>query len=346
MAYIIIFCIIFLILLIEYVTRMIVYKIILGISFREYLLQFGYRPNKYLVKVNNELKYVPLKNYQCLDFKINNYAFRGTDLKYDIRFDNNITKIAFLGDSTPFGAGIYNNKYIYSELLEAYIMVNHLKPIKSINAAVPSYTIKQIYDRLLADVLEWNPKIVILLGFGNDINLYNYLGEKWHPGATWSNLRFNLGYKLNIKLAEISAVYNLFVHFKPQIKTKASKIYNDAVINHITEYLLKIIRILNEKQIKTIVLDNPFNSNMIGNYCEEGGNDVYSYQLSEYRKSLERVCRQTNTRFIELHEFENQTKLIYDFSHFSTLGHRKVANILAKELDEYFVNENHGNLKL
>ena len=65
-----------------------------------------------------------------------------------------------------------------------------------INAGVPSYNLRQSYDRLVLDVLNQveYPTIVATFQAANDVFLLTQYRDSWTPEVTWADIRFEQGW--------------------------------------------------------------------------------------------------------------------------------------------------------
>jgi len=123
--------------------------------------------------------------------KINESGFRVVPC----HLDNDKNKKSFIvvnsGDSIPFGVAVKNDK-TYPYFLAKLFKENGLS-INVINAGIPSYNLRQSFDRLRLEVFpkyELSRIPVITLQQANDVFLLSYYREKWNPGTTWADRRF------------------------------------------------------------------------------------------------------------------------------------------------------------
>ena len=326
--------------LLEVGVRFVVFPLFIGESYRKNLLKSGYWPRRYMVKVDDEVRFILRKNYSCKDFRINSHGFRGGELKKSIKKDKNFIKIALIGDSIPFGSGMANNKNIYSDLTESYLSVELQRPVKFINGAVPSYTIRQSYRRLVRDISPWNPGIIVAQGFLNEVSLARYLGDRYSPGMTWTDYRFDLTGKFHLAASEFSAFYNLFfTRSKNQGKEEWHHNLTEKVWEEITLYLHKIKDFLQERGISLVILDNPV---CYSNFADNPG---IAEDIRKYRYIIKQFCGENNAQntgnpagvhFLDLEAFDDDRTLFLDFTHFSAKGHRALAAMLSQKIIRLF----------
>lgn len=114
--------------------------------------------------------------------------------------------IVLLGDSVPFGAGVKDDEtypfYLDSLLREVSM------PVRAVNAGVPSYTIRQSFDRLKLDVLKYYPHpLLITLQAANDVSLAVQLMQDYNPNKTAVDLGFNKSWPKNRFLKKLAIIH-------------------------------------------------------------------------------------------------------------------------------------------
>jgi hypothetical protein len=100
--------------------------------------------------------------------------------------------IVCAGDSVPFGAGVRDNETYSSYLAQSLAREGLMVGV--INAGVPSYNLRQSFDRLHTDVLDQSLSsriIVVTLEAANDISLVSHYKEDWNPDRTWAQVRWS-----------------------------------------------------------------------------------------------------------------------------------------------------------
>jgi hypothetical protein len=101
--------------------------------------------------------------------------------------------VVCLGDSVPFGAGIGNEVTYPTFLAETLSEQGYRYYV--INAGVPSYNLKQSFEKLKIEVFSHvkpSDVQVITVQAANDISLLTYYRENWTPDLTWADVRFNI----------------------------------------------------------------------------------------------------------------------------------------------------------
>jgi hypothetical protein len=118
--------------------------------------------------------------------------------------DNKNFIIVSAGDSVPFGLAVGNiNTYPYN--LERLLHDNGFS-INVVNIGIPSYNMRQSFDRLRLEVLphfELARIPIITLQVSNDVFLLILYREKWNPNVTYADQRYKKKASLFQKLASI-----------------------------------------------------------------------------------------------------------------------------------------------
>lgn len=99
--------------------------------------------------------------------------------------------IVCAGDSLPFGEGVINTQTYPYHL--AKLCKEKGLPLNVLNTGVPSYNLRQSFDRLRFDVYphyDISRIPVITLQVANDVFLLSFYREKWFPEMTWAERRF------------------------------------------------------------------------------------------------------------------------------------------------------------
>lgn len=97
--------------------------------------------------------------------------------------------IVCLGDSVPFGAGVKDTS-AYPSVLQM-IVSRACADLSVINAGVPSYNLRQSFDRLWLDVVPKFTNInLITIQAANDISLLTQYRADYSPDKTWADIRW------------------------------------------------------------------------------------------------------------------------------------------------------------
>lgn len=185
---------------------LIMFSILFTLFLGEILLQVTYRIKEnhwllknaafrvnYIVSTDDRRQYTLRPNYSDseYDIHINQWGERKTP--QDEKLENNRNIIVCLGDSVPFSAAT-SGWPTYPAYL-AQNLTNEGFKYYVINAGVPSYNLRQSFDRLELGVFKHvgveNVKVITVQA-GNDIALLAYYRENWTPELTWADVRFNI----------------------------------------------------------------------------------------------------------------------------------------------------------
>lgn len=114
---------------------------------------------------------------------INARGFRGALLAKEVP-----SIVAALGDSVPFGAGVRDDE-TYPARLDT-VLASIMPGTRVLNAGVPSYNMRQSFDRLRHDVLKHYDKqlTVVTVQAANDVSLLTWYRQAWTPEVTWAGL--------------------------------------------------------------------------------------------------------------------------------------------------------------
>ena len=127
----------------------------------------------------NLKKNISLKEDISIFTDTNRLRVREEDFNHNL--NDNSNKVIFLGDSVPFGWGVNYEDSIPG----AFEKIN--KKFTVINAAVPSYTIKQSVDKFIEELKDVKNINYIYISNFNPLDLYLMFGKKWDESLNWSN---------------------------------------------------------------------------------------------------------------------------------------------------------------
>ena len=113
-------------------------------------------------------KLIPMQNSYTHSFPVstNSYGFR--DREYSTKADQNTVRILVLGDSLTFGVGVAFED-TYPKRLESMLNSRGTERYEVINAGVGAYDTWQEVSFLKTEGLQFNPNIVVLGLYANDI---------------------------------------------------------------------------------------------------------------------------------------------------------------------------------
>jgi len=170
---------------------------------------------EYIIPTEDSRRYTlrPFFYDKVQNMPINQWGERITPQNESPEYQRN--SIVCIGDSVPFGFGV-SHWETYPFFL-ANILQSRGFPIYVINSGVPSYNVRQSFEKLKREVFLHVPpeniKIIILQA-ANDISLWSYYRENWNEDVTWADVRFNLH---KFPLVDRSAIFNYINQvFSPQ----------------------------------------------------------------------------------------------------------------------------------
>ena len=175
-------------------------------------------PHVKIVKDRRKFTLLPGYNVNKEGLKIDEWGFRAGPAP--IGKDSMIVVTA--GDSVPFGVAV-KNKNTYPFFLAKLFHKNGYS-VDVLNSGVPSYNLRQSFDRLRIEVIPrfgLNRIPVITMQAANDIFLLSYYREKWTPDITWADRRF---IKKTSWWQNFAIVYYGDIAIKKIFKSKAKKI--------------------------------------------------------------------------------------------------------------------------
>jgi hypothetical protein len=140
----------------------------------------------YAIPVKDRREFTLNPGYRDQSISINELGFRGPLV--DPVATQGTPVVCVIGDSVPFGYGVSDSDaypYILDQLFQG-----SGKYVRVINAGIPSYTIRQSFDRLWKDVLPRYACNVVVLQAANDFSLLTNYRDDWTPDLTWASMRF------------------------------------------------------------------------------------------------------------------------------------------------------------
>ncbi len=118
--------------------------------------------------------------------------------------------IVCAGDSVPFGAGVKDDE-TYCSYLARLLPANGLA-CGVLNAGVPSYNLRQTFDRIRLDVLprvRAGRTVVVVVEAANDISLLTHYKDDWTPDRTWADARWSASWVGRPLIQKIALVFYL-----------------------------------------------------------------------------------------------------------------------------------------
>ncbi|HUV15790.1 MAG TPA: SGNH/GDSL hydrolase family protein [Pelolinea sp.] len=172
-------------------------ELLLQLNFRIKNGQWLWESNQfkvdYIIPTDDRRQYTLRPDYYDVvqNMPINKRGERTTEQPLSLEDTQNV--IVCLGDSVPFGFGVGNND-TYPFFL-AKTLAERGFNYYVINGGIPSYNLRQSFDRLKFDVLkhiEIKDIKVVTIQAANDISLMLHYRENWTPDLTWADVRFNI----------------------------------------------------------------------------------------------------------------------------------------------------------
>jgi hypothetical protein len=263
------------------------------------------------------------------------------------------------GDSVPFGAGVPDEETYSSHL--ARILSARGVDVGVINAGVPSYNLRQSWDRVHLDVLpkyQSRPILVVTLEAANDISLLTYYGDDWSADKTWSKVRW-AGTWAGPRFQRLAIVHygaRSLAAFRPPRSAHAeartpgslSASKTDAMLEHARQVLLAELTFFEGHSMAVVLLPiDPFYyqlKNQNQNQRLEGWQQYNQYVtewdalIRRYNDVLREVSREfPNTYFFDsrvVMDAHDRNVLYLDYLHRSPIGNKILASALAEFLME------------
>jgi len=143
----------------------------------------------YTKPVSDRRKYSLRENYrdEKIGLHIDGKGFRRNEQETRAQ-----AVLVALGDSVPFGAGVADKDTYPSRLNRLLAEKFPGENISVLNAGVPSYNLRQSFDRLDFEVRKKISQRIVLVTIqaANDISLLTHYRDCWSPDVTWADVRF------------------------------------------------------------------------------------------------------------------------------------------------------------
>jgi len=261
---------------------------------------------------------------------INTLGFRGAPVPI-----NSELVYVVLGDSIPFGSGV-RDEQTYPYILDK--LISGVCPnIRVLNAAVPSYNLRQSFDRFYLDVLKYYKNIpLVIINTAKDISLFAYFGESYNADVTWAALRWSKAWKPKNILYKL-AILNYLE--KALHREKYKCLPSAKLIENIHKILETNLNLLKARSMTVILLPiDPFyyhvqypikrNNPLKLWICKDYINNWKSL-IDDFNAELEALSREydnvffLDTRYIM--DEQNRDEMYLDFCHYSAKGNQIVA---------------------
>lgn len=161
----------------EMTVRIIVFllSLVLAVLIAEILLRFFYPQNLNITKLDQELSFVHKKSITSIlqrqefstQVRISSQGLR--DREFERVKPSNVTRIAIVGDSFVFGFGV-EEKDTFSKILERKLNLGGAASYEVMNFGISGYGTEQELLLIKNEVLAYDPDIVVLSFYPNDVD--------------------------------------------------------------------------------------------------------------------------------------------------------------------------------
>ncbi len=254
-------------------------------------------------------------------------------------------RVVFLGDSVPFGWGVADDS-TYPSAFQQLLLENGID-LAVINAAVPSYNIRQSLDRWTSSRGRFGNVTLIFLQAANDISLASHFQRDWTPDVTWASLRFQLPDAFRPRLSALTfylerSAASIAGHGDGSWSTREVEI-------NLRSELARFLRDREADGIRVVVLPiDPFyyqtkkeerNAALPLTAANRSYVEHWSAMVGSVNQCLADICGDhANAAFFDtrpLFDDADRAELYLDFIHLTVAGNR----LLARTLLEYCKRE-------
>lgn len=292
----------------------------------------------------------PLYRDEKAGLSINQLGFRETQPQE--KTDNPI--IVCIGDSVPFGAGVRDEETYPSYLSAALAEIG--SSIGVLNAGVPSYNLRQSFDRLRKDVLTRYPPdriVLVTVEAANDISLLSYYGSNWSSELTWAQVRWSgswgltLGFKRLALFHYLSPFINLSRFEKPNVSQQVAsapsyELKRKEMLENLRTVLRGELSFFKGISIPVILMPiNPFYYQLSGqekNVTLKNWKECklfvadWDQLVKDYNDTLLKVSQEIpDAYFLDMRtvmDSQDRNALYLDYMHYTSEGNRLVAETL------------------
>jgi lysophospholipase L1-like esterase len=307
----------------------------------------------YAVPVEDRRQYGLRPDYsdQSAGLRIDQFGFRKMPSPGD-----NDGIIVCAGDSVPFGYGVKDDE-TYSVYLGQFLNAGGWR-IGVVNAGIPSYNLRQSFDRVRKDVIprfKLDRVRVLTIEAANDISLLAYYKEDWNPDRTWMDVKYTMKPQL-LKIATlyyVSSYVDRISKFSRKVlggQTETREFYKiEDMLDNIRRVLREELRFYRDQGIPVVLMPiNPFYYQTIGD--EKNLTLGNWYKLKRYVdewadliNKFNRVIMETTTEFSNAYFFDtrrvmdsqDRNFMYIDYLHLSARGNQVRASSLLDFLIEH-----------
>lgn len=287
---------------------------------------------------------------EALGLEIDARGFRRTGLEQLAAATSSI--VVALGDSVPFGAEV-RDRETYPAMLAA---LSAEFGIDVVNAGVPSYNLRQSFDRLRMDVLryyDWSQIAVVTLQAANDISLLTQYREDWTPDVTWADVRWNRSWDRPDNVAILHYSRLVFRRlFNWTLGTEEHAVFDPArMIVSARDTLRELAILLDTNEVPLVLLPvDPFyyqTANRSRNATLEGWDrygwyvELWDDAIMQFNDELKAAAVQhENVLFFDtrpMFDVMDRDALYSDFIHYTPLGNQMIAESLMAFLENHSI---------
>jgi hypothetical protein len=185
--------------------------------------------------------------------------------------------VCVIGDSVPFGFSVADH-LSYPARLD-WILRREASGARVLNAGVPSYTLRQSFDRLRLEVEpRYAPRLVVVHA-ANDISLLTHYGKRWNADRTWADVRMRESWGPRTGLDDFVS-YRFLSHRLAPREEEATYPYHppEELLAHLDAVLGENLDRLEERGVPVVLV-------AIGFFSYAGDtDDVRNAQLRQWRR--------------------------------------------------------------
>jgi hypothetical protein len=263
-----------------------------------------------------------------------------------------------LGDSVPFGAGCCTDDDTYSSYLAQDFRRRGVR-LGVVNGGVPSYNIRQSFDRFSVDILpryDWPRVAAVTLVAGNDASLVAFFGSKYSIEQTWARGRNFIAFRPSWQRFAVAYYFanvrDRIVASRARDDVPAGMRPEDAMLAAVATTLRRELAKFRERHVPVILpAVNPYfyqlkhqerNAKLTTLNVKYGGTlPAQEREWSRLIDLLNDVIRTVslefdNTMFLDTRlafDEAGREGLFADYIHFTPSGSRLMATLIEAQLD-------------
>lgn len=288
---------------------------------------------RYGIPVNDRRQYALQPNYRYGDVSINELGYRGELIPRGTRL-----AVAVVGDSVPFGSGVADNE-TYPKMLDDY---SKAKFGRVLNGGVPSYNLRQSFDRFRYDVeKDYGLPEILIVHAANDVSLFERYGNSYNADLTWASERFSLPDDSRILLLrQANALLSRFSPAKLQpgaiedLRKAVRNALDDGIDHAERKGIVAVLLTINPFYYEGAKASNNDRLSLWGKYGELV--DRWGALITIVNEEIRAAARRhQKTKLVDVQRLMNKVDkeaMFIDFIHHSPSGNRWVADLLQREL--------------